>query len=195
MNFARIIRLFIKPQEYWNEVVAEPGDIKSLLMPQMLILAAIPAASVFLGTLMGIMRFSFVRALIAAVVAAILTYIFQIAIWILFGVMINVFAGVFRGNKDFEQSMKLATGAAISVYAGSVFSIIPVFGMSYLGFLAGYGYAVFLLIKGFPIMNGVSGGKAVGYAFAVVGIMFAIAMFMYMFSGCTMACVAYGGRY
>jgi hypothetical protein len=41
-------------------------------------------------------------------------------------------------------------------------------------------------------MNGVSGGKAVGYAFTVVGILFAIAMVLGAFSSCSKGCVALG---
>ena len=193
MNFARLIRLFTRPKEYWHEVSAEPGDIKSLLIPQMLILAAIPAASIFLGTLMGFMRWSFVRGLIAAVVAAILTYVFQLGIWLLFGIIINAFSGAFGGQKDLDQAMKLATGATVSVYAGSAFAVIPLFGASYLGMLAGYGYAVYLLIQGFPIILGISEGKSIGYAFTVVGILLAIAFTLGWFSSCSLACVALGG--
>lgn len=193
MNFARLSRLFTHPKEYWHEVLAEPGDIRSQLIPRMLILAAVPAASIFLGTLMGFSRWSFVRAFVAAVLAAILTYIFQLGIWVLFGIIINAFSGAFGGQKDFDQAMKLATGAAVSVYAGSVFAIFPFFGASYLGVLAGYGFAVYLLIQGLPIVLGVSEGKAIGCACIVVGIMLAIALTLSGLSSCMLTCVALGG--
>ena len=40
----RIKALFSNPRAYWEDIATESGEIKRLLVPQVLVLAAIPAA-------------------------------------------------------------------------------------------------------------------------------------------------------
>jgi len=191
VDVPRLVKLFTQPRTYWNEVLSEPGDIKSLLIPQMLILAAVPTLLASLGLMFRfIWLFGFGRAVAGFFVSLLLTYVMQLAFWILFGVIINALAGPFGAQKDFEASMKLATGGTIACWAGSVLALIPVGGLAVLGMFAGLGYAVYVLYLGFPIVSGAPESKAIGYAFAVVGIMLAIGITLGFLSGCPAGCAA-----
>ena len=72
MDLGRLIKIFTAPKDYWNEVVGEPGDIKTLLIPQMLLLAAIPAVALFVGQLLTYMRFGLSGRLFAATFAGLI---------------------------------------------------------------------------------------------------------------------------
>jgi hypothetical protein len=86
--------------------------------------------------------------------------------------------------------MKLATGGTIACWAGSVLALVPVGGLSILGTLAGLGYAVYVLQMGFPILLNTPETKTIGFAFASVGIMFAIGIVLGFLTSCPAGCVA-----
>jgi len=194
MDFGRLIKIFTNPKEYWNEMVAEPGEIKSLLIPQMLILAAIPALCSFLGMMLGMLGIAsklgiFGRLFAGAVVGLVLGYAMNIGIWILMGVIINALAQPFGAQKDFSQSMKLATGTIIPMWAGSVLHITSISLLGMLGALAGLGYGAYFLYLGLPIMNGCPQEKAVGYTAATIGIMVVISIVVAFVVACPMGCL------
>jgi hypothetical protein len=194
MDFARIIKIFTAPSDYWNEVIAEPGDIKSLLVPQMLILAAVPAVCLFLGTLFSAMGLflklgMFGRLFGGALVSLILYYGLSIGVWILFGLFINVFAETFGAQKDFGQAMKLATGATIPMWLGQVLFLIPVPMLGMLGALAGLGYGCYMLYLGMPVMNGTPQEKAAGYIAVSVVITAVAGSIAFMIGMCPASCL------
>jgi hypothetical protein len=190
MDFNRLMKIFKAPKDYWNEMIAEPGDIKSLLVPQMLILAAIPAVATFLGMVFQFLSIGLGGRIIGAALASmVLGYGLQIGYWILMGVIINAFAGTFGAQKDFGQAMKLATGTVIPAWLGSALHIIPVPFLGTLGSLAGLGYGIYLLYLGLPIMNGTPTEKAGGYAAVVVIIMIVIMVILGMIAACPTSCL------
>ena len=190
MNFGRLMKIFTAPRDYWNEVLAEPGDIKSLLFPQMLLLAALPAAASLIGGMLGFVRFGFSGTLIIAVlIQAILSFAFGIGLWILLGVIINGLAQPFGAQKDFEAAMKLATGAVIPMWIGNVLYVTSIGFLGMLGGLAGLGYGAYFLYLGMPVVNGTPQDKAVGYVAASIGIMFVASIVLGLMAGCPVACM------
>ena len=194
MKLDRLLRMFTAPTEYWNEVIAEPGDIRSLLVPQMLILAAVPAVAQFLGTVMRFlvlaMRLGVSGNVIGgALVGLLLGYGLNIAAWLIMGLVVDFFAEPFGGQRDAGQSNKLAAGAVIPVWLGSVLHIIPLPGFGLLGVLAGLGYGAYLLYLGLPILNGTAEDKAVGYTAAVMGITFVIMLIFSFIMACPASCL------
>ena len=190
MNIGRLIKLFTAPRDYWNEVLTEPGDIKSQLLPQMLILAAIPALSSFLGQLFAFMRFGLGgKVLVGTIIGLVLSYAFSIGLWILMGVIINALAPSFGGQKDFDQAMKLATGAVIPMWLGNVLSITTIGILGMLGGLAGLGYGAYLLYLGMPVLNGTPQDKTVGYIAATIGIMLVASIILAIIAGCPVGCL------
>jgi hypothetical protein len=187
--FARIMKLLTNPREYWGEVVAEPADIKAML-PQMAILAAIPALASFLNIIFTALRFVFSGgALIGAVVALLLAFAVNLGIWVAFGFIINALAPAFQAQKDQGQAIKLATGTIIPMWVGQVLNMIPFPGIGILGTLGGLGYGAYILYLGLPIMNGTSQEKAIPYTAASIGILFVVAMVAAFLVGCPAGCL------
>jgi hypothetical protein len=194
MNFGRLIKIFTAPKDYWNEVIAEPGDIKALMIPQMLILAAIPALSQFLGAMLGSMGMAmrlgiFGRMMMGAIITLVLGYALNLVMWFIMGLIINALAEPFGAQKDAAQANKLATGAIIPMWLGSALHIVPVPFLGMLGSLAGLGYGAYFLYLGLPVLNGTAQDKAIGYAAAVVGISFVIAIVLAFVVACPAGCM------
>lgn len=187
--FTRLIKIFTNPKEYWNEAIAEPGDVKSLLFPQMLILAAIPSACTFLGQLWRYMKLEFIRATLGSIMGLILFYAFSIAAWLLLGFIIDALAVPFRAQRNLSQSLKLATGTIIPMWIGSSLAIIPLFGLGIIGGIGGLGYGAYVLYLGLPIMNGTSSERSIGYTAAVIGLLFVISMILVFLADCPMSCM------
>jgi len=196
MDFGRLIKIFTAPKDYWNEVIAEPGDIKTLLVPQMLILAAIPALAGFFGVFLSTMgvasRFGFFgRMMTGAIIMLVLRYAIYIVVWILMGIIINALAESFGAQKDPAQANKLAAGAIIPMWVGSALFIIPVVGsiLGPLGALAGLGYGAYFLYLGLPVLNGTPQEKSVGYTAVAIGITFVILIVLMVISSCPYGCM------
>jgi hypothetical protein len=194
MDFGRLVKIFTAPKDYWNEVIAEPGDIKTLLVPQMLILAAIPALAQFLGVMLGSMTVAmrlgfFGRLMTGAIITLILGYALNIVIWIITGLIINGLAEPFGAQKDASQANKLATGAVIPMWLGSALHIVPFPFLGMLGSLAGLGYGAYFLYLGLPVLNSTPQDKAVGYTAAVIGITFVVAIVLTLVVSCPAGCM------
>lgn len=187
--FARIVKLLTNPREYWGEVVAEPADIKSLL-PQMLVLAGIPALASFLNIMFTALRFVFSGgAVIGAGIALVLSLAANLGIWIAFGFIINALAPTFQAQKDQGQAVKLATGTIIPMWVGQVLNMVPFPGIGILGTLGGLGYGAYILYLGLPVMNGTPQEKAIPYTAASIGILFVVAMVAAFLVGCPAGCL------
>jgi hypothetical protein len=191
--FARLMKLFTNPKDYWNEAIAEPGDIKTLLVPQMLILAAIPAGCSFLGLFLGLVRLGFGRAVIGAIVALILSFVLNVGAWIALVFIIDALATPFNAQRDIGQSMKLATGAISPVFLGGLLNLIPIHALGIVGTLAGLGYGAYALYLGLPIMNGTSQEKSVGYTAAAIGLLFVLSMLIALLVWCPATCIIASG--
>lgn len=192
----RIIKMFKDPRGYWDDVLAEPGEIRSLL-PTMMVLAAIPAGAWLVGIgALGAMRQGFfgmgifARFFLAMVVSTVLQYGLSIAAWIVLGYLIDAFAPTFSAQRDLGQSMKLAT-VIIPTWLGQVLAVTSIQSLAWLGMLAGLGFGGYLLFLGLPTMNGTPQDKAAGYAAAAIGcllgIMFIIGALMCIPTACCMA--------
>jgi len=190
----RLKKLFINPREYWNEMNLEPGDIGSLLVPQMFILAAIPALATFLGFFLGGLGLAFKlgifgRVIISAFVSLFLALGVNIATWIALGYIINGLAGPFNAQKDIGQAMKLATGAIIPMWAGGILHLTTLSILGLVGSLAGLGYGAYVLYLGLPIMNGAPPDKTVGYTVATIAILFLVSIVLSILVGCPAGCL------
>ena len=182
------VKVLFKPDRYWDSLSAEPGSLMSLLMPRILILAAIPAAT---GLLFGLFRFSGMGALGlgAAIGTSIFAFIVQSGIWFVLSFLIDAFASPFGGYKDPAQARKLAYGALFPMWIAGVGNILG--GLGALLGLAGFGYGCYLLYLGLPKLNGTPQNKAAGYVAAVMAITIVIVFFFSFLSMCMQgACIA-----
>ena len=169
----RTIKVLGDPRRYWHDVVAEPGDIHVLLVPHILLLAAIPSLAFLVGGVVGGLRWLsfgvYGKLLVATLLSSLVQYGLSIGMWIAFGYIIDGLALSFAAQRDIGQSMKLATGAMTPVWLGQILYVtgLPAFGA--LGALVGLGFAGYLLYLGLPTMNGTPQERASTYAAAAVG--------------------------
>jgi len=184
----RLMKLFTNPKEYWSAQVTEPGDIKTLLLPQMAILAGVPAVCQLLGTIIAF-RAAIGMALVGGLISCILTYAMQIVAWIALGYIIDALASSFGAQKDLGQAMKLAAGTIMPAWIGSVLSLTSISALGIVGSLGGMGYGAYLLYLGLPIMNGTPQEKTIGYTIASIAILFVLSMVLFFLVGCPVACL------
>lgn len=189
--FQRLMKLFTNPQEYWSEAIAEPGDIRSQLIPKMALITGASALAGFLGQLFALARISFASGLLVGLFVAVITFVLQIGIWIALGFIIDGLAPSFGAQRDIGQSMKLASGTMIPMLLGLLLGIIPFSFIRILGWLGGLGYGAYVLFLGLPIMNGTAPEKAIGYVAASIGILLVLSLVAGILAGCPASCLVY----
>ncbi len=189
----RLKKMFTSPDDYWDEVLDEPGDLQSLMVPQMLILAAIPAVATFLGMTVRLAFILPAMGFLAAIISATLTFGLNLAIWLALGVIINQLADPFNARKDQGLSFKLAAGAVIPVWLGGALWLLPLVGhvLGPAGNLTGLLYGAFLLHRGLPRVNGTPSDKALVYTVSAVAILFVLFLVLSWMAFCPASCLVF----
>jgi hypothetical protein len=168
MNLVERARtLIVQPKREWEVIAAEPHTVQDLYTQYVMILAAIPAVSYFIG--FSLIGTSFLgvgyRVPIANGVAHMIAqYVLTLGLVYAFAVMIDALAPQFGGEKNFIQSFKVAAFAPTAAWLAGVFYIIPAF--SILGLLGLY--SLYLLYTGIPIVKRVSEDKAIPFVAIVL---------------------------
>jgi hypothetical protein len=165
MNLAdRAKQLILQPKMQWQVIAAEPHTVHHLYTRYVMILAAIPPVSYFIGFSLVGLGVGY-RVPIAHGIAHMITqYVLSLGLVYVFAVLIDWLAPHFGGEKDFIQSFKLAAFAPTASWLAGVFYIIPAF--SILGLLGLY--SLYLLYTGLPIVKRVPEDKAVPYVVVVL---------------------------
>lgn len=193
LDIQHLLRLITSPLQFWQEEVERPGDLKSLLVPRMLVLAALPGVAVFISTLLrGLFNGQWIAGPLVALLSAVLVVAFNVGVWVALGYIIDHLADLFDGQREINQSMKLASGAIIPVWLGFLLNIIPHnvgFILGSVGSLAGAGYGCYLLYVGLPLMNGTPQDRATSYTVATMAILFVLFSFFMGLSMCTGSCI------
>ena len=193
VKFDRLVKMFTAPDEYWDEVMDEPGDLQSLLVPQMLILAAIPAVATLLGMSIRLAFILPAMGLLAAIISGALTFGLNLGIWLALGAIINQLAQAFDARKDLGLSFKLAAGAIIPVWLGGSLWVLPIVGhvLGPSGSFAGLLYGASLLFRGLPRVNGTPADKALVYTVSAVAILFVLFLFLSGMAFCPASCLVF----
>jgi hypothetical protein len=164
----RVMAILVTPKTEWQVIAREPGDMRSLFLNYVAILAAIPAICGLIGwILVGLpLGTSILIALVRYVLAFVAVY--------LVALIIDALAPTFDGAKNFDNALKLAVYSATP---SGVFLLIP--RLEFLRILGLYG--VYLLWTGIPPLMRAPEQKSLAYTGAiagcliVVGVMFAVA--------------------
>jgi|GEM_PF-4730655 hypothetical protein len=172
----RVKSLFTNPEDFWDDLLSLPDDLGVLLVPHVLALAAIPAIASFLGTLIGGASMAGQAGIVGrlvgfALVTLVLEYAFTIGTWIALGMILDALAPSFEARRDFQQSMKLATGTMSPLWLGALLYLTssPLLGL--LGTLGGLGYGGYVLYLGLPRANGTPDEKRIPYVASAIGIL------------------------
>ena len=163
----RARRLIQHPAQEWGVIAAEPHTVQGLYTTYVMILAAIPAVSFFIGfSIVGNSMLGMgYRVPIAYGVAHMISqYVLSLGLVYVLAVLIDALAQQFGGEKNFIQSFKVAAFAPTAVWLAGVFYVIPALSIL---FLLGL-YSLYLLYTGLPILKQVPDEKAVPFVAIVL---------------------------
>jgi Yip1 domain len=142
----------LNPAATWPVIEAEKHDAKSLFVPYLLILAAIPAVCSFIGlSLVGMGGFGFnFRVPVASGLAMMITtYILSIIMTFGMGWLASALAPTFGGQSDLVQGLKLAVFGGTPMMLAGIFNILPA--LSIIGLLVAL-YSLYVMYLGLPVL-------------------------------------------
>lgn len=142
----------LNPAATWPVIDAEKHDAKSLFVPYMLILAAIPAVASFIGLSlvgMGGFGFNFRIPIGSGIAMMITTYILTLAMTFGMGWLASALAPTFGGQNNLVQGLKLAVFGGTPMLLAGVFNVLPA--LSILGLLVAI-YALYVMYLGLPVL-------------------------------------------
>jgi hypothetical protein len=142
----------LNPAATWPVIEAEKHDAKSLFVPYLLILAAIPAICSFIGLSivgMGGFGFNFRVPVASGLAMMITTYILSIIMTFGMGWLASALAPTFGGKSDLVQGLKLAVFGGTPMMLAGVFNILPA--LSIIGLLVAL-YSLYVMYLGLPVL-------------------------------------------
>lgn len=158
MDFGKLIEraknIILTPKTEWPKIAAETDTIAGLYKNYVLVLAAIPALAMVIGTA-GI-----------GLPFALVAYLFSLAVVYVMSLIVNALAPTFDGQKDPLAAFKVVVYASTPGWLGGIFNVIPWAGPA-LSFIAGL-YGIYLLYLGLPPLMKNPEEKSIGYTALVV---------------------------
>lgn len=158
----------LNPAATWPVIDAEKHDAKSLFVPYLLILAAIPAVCSFIGlSLVGIggFGFNFRIPFASGLAMMITTYILSIIMTFGMGWLASVLAPTFGGKSDLVQGLKLAVFGGTPMMLAGIFNILPA--LSIVGLLVAL-YSLYVIYLGLPMLMKNPQGKTIPYMVVLI---------------------------
>lgn len=165
----RAKNILISPKSEWAKIDAEPMTVGGIFTGWVLILAAIPALALLIGTQLfginaGIMSFRISFG--ASLSMAVGQYISSVLGVFVLGFVIDALAPSFGGTRNQVQAMKVAAYSATAWMVAGIFMLLPPLGM--IAVLIGLVYGLYLLYLGLPMLMKVGADKAVVYLVVVI---------------------------
>ena len=163
----RVKNILISPDAEWQVIAEEPGDVTTLFMRYVAILAAIPALAGFVGGSIIGMTVSvgtFRVPILAGLINMVLGYVFSFVIVYAVALIVDVLAPSFRAERNFSAALKLTVYSFTPVWLAGIFILIP--GLRFLSILGLYG--LYLLWTGLTPLMKVPRDKSFFYALCVV---------------------------
>ena len=165
---ARAKAITLNPAATWPVIDVEQHDPKSLFIPYMLILAAIPAVASFIGMSvvgMGGFGFNFRLPIGSGLAMMVITYLMSLVMTFGMGWLISALAPTFGGQSNLVQGLKVAVFGGTPMMLAGVFNIIPA--LSIIGLLAAL-YSLYVMYLGLPQLMKNPKEKTVFYMVVVV---------------------------
>ncbi len=161
----RVKGILLSPDTEWLKIAYEMPDVKKILLSYVLILALIPAISIFigLGLLSGYISISggAIQAIIQLFTALLSTCITAFIVYML--------AQGFDSVKDFGRALQLVAYSLTPLWILSIMNILStLWFLPILAMLAGGVYAVYLMYKGLPYIMKTPSEKAFPYIIVVI---------------------------
>lgn len=171
MDFAKIIEraknICLSPQTEWQKIAAEDASVQSLYTGYAMILAAIPAVALIIGSLGG--RYG--------ITMGIVTYAITMLVIFIAALVVNALAPTFDGTKNQVNAMKVVVYSMTPGWVAGVFNILPWIGGVIVLIASLYGIYLFYLGLSPNMKN--PHEKSVGYTALVIVCYIAIQMVLF----------------
>ena len=185
----KVKALLLAPKAELPKKLAEPAELKAILIPYVAVLAALGPIASFLSTgligvyVSGVSIFGmtvpghFVRQPISALFMSIFSYALSIAAWWFYGFILATLAPSFGGRKDMGAALNVAACSMTPMWvvgALGIFNVMPLLAMLlfWLPAIGALVYAVMIAIWAVPLLLGTPEPKAPGHALAAGAIAF-----------------------
>jgi hypothetical protein len=158
----------LNPAATWPVIEAEKHDAKSLFVPYLLILAAIPAVCSFIGLSvigMSAFGFSYRMPIVNGLAMALTTYVLTLVMTYVLGWVISALAPTFGGKSDLVQGLKLAVFASTPMMLAGIFNLLPA--LSILGLIVAL-YGLYVMYLGLPVLMKNPAEKTIPYMVVLV---------------------------
>jgi hypothetical protein len=158
----------LNPAATWPIIDAEKHDAKSLFVPYLLILAAIPAICSFIGlSVIGVsgFGFSYRMPIVNGLAMMVTSYVLSLIMTFVIGWIISALAPTFGGKSDLVQGLKLAVFGSTPMMLAGVLHILPALSIIIL-IVALYG--LYVMYLGLPILMKNPVEKTVPYMVVLV---------------------------
>jgi Yip1 domain len=168
---ARVQNILLKPAAEWPVIEAEASDIKSIYIPYLVILAAIPAVASFIGLSvfgMSVMGMTIRPSFLSGVGSMISSYVLSLLMFYAMAFIIDALAPTFDSQKNLLSAFKLVAYSSTAAMVAGVFLLIPSLGILY---VIGAFYSLYLLFVGLPILMKCPAEKALPFTITVVVLM------------------------
>jgi Yip1 domain len=184
MDFAKLIEraknICLSPQTEWPKIAEESETTQSLYINYAMILAAIPAIALIVGSLgRG-----------ASIGIAIVTYVLSLIVIFIASLIINALAPTFDGTKNPVNALKVAVYSMTPGWLAGVFNVVPMIGGVIVLLASLYGIYLFYLGLSPNMKN--PHEKSIGYTalvivcYIVMWMVFSFLMMSVLFGGAMM---------
>jgi len=164
----RVKKILLTPRQEWAVINGESHTVTGLYTQYVMILAAIPAVSWFIGfSIVGYSGFGtpYRQPIGPGVASMVLNYVLALGTVYVMALVIDGLAPNFGGEKDFMQALKVAAFFPTAYWVAGVFAIIPA--LTILAIVGGL-YSLYLLWAGLEPLMKVPEDKSIAYTVVVM---------------------------
>jgi len=166
--------LFVNPKREWESIRADECTIGKCYAVHVLVLAAVPAISGFIGTT----QFGWeigagdpVKLTVeSAATIAVFYYLAMLVGVYAIGYMIHWMGSTYGANVPLSQSVVLAAYTATPLFLIGIMELYPVLWVNLVVGVVALAYTVYLLYTGVPIMMGISEDRGFLFSSAVMAV-------------------------
>lgn len=174
MIFQHVTGLLIHPEREWERIRDQRCTIGRCYCSHVLMLAAIPAISGFIGTTQFGWRIGgrapVMLTIDSALTIAILFYITMLIAVFSVGKMIQWMAQTYGAEQPLPTCIALSAYTATPLFLIGLMQLYPVLWLNLIAGLPALAYTVYLLYTGLPIMMDVSKDRAFLFSSAVIAV-------------------------
>jgi hypothetical protein len=183
---ARVRGVLLSPREELPKTIAEAGDIRSVLIPYVIVLVSIGALAQFISRgLIGVyiapsvvlgMKYGggWLRLPVASLISSLAVIVIGCLAWWLFAFLLVKLAPGFKARSDRDAARKAAAYIATPLWLAGALTLltsIPYLGIvNVIGHLAAFAYAIFIGMQALPLLLGTPEDKAVSHTLAALSI-------------------------